>query len=104
MYIGLKHLLFLGVLTIQVHADTGCPPASFSSIPSALLSPSATTHRVLLPQGKGYTAFEMTNASPYSIIRTIPNFATELSPCAPPASGVNTFGVYAVGQLASGGY
>src|SRR5262249_16016888 len=74
----------------------------------ANLLPSATTHVSLLRQNDGsYTAFELTNSSPYRIIRTTPNFQKQLGSCPGlPAAGA-TLGSQppeAMARLSNGGY
>ena len=98
-------VLILTLLAWCGRADDACPSAFPSSILSATLLPSATTHRVLLRQSDGtYTAFEVANRPPYGNLLTIPNFARQLSSCLPPTDGVNLSGVTVVAQIASGGY
>src|SRR5207302_1267768 len=81
---------------------------NFQGAPSASLKPSASTHMVLLQQSDGsYTAFELTDASPYGIVRTLPNFQRQFTGC----PGFPVAGVYPPLQppevftpLSSGGY
>jgi uncharacterized protein (TIGR03437 family) len=55
---------------------------NFRGAASASLKPSASTHTLLLQQSDGsYTAFEMTDASPYRIVRTTRNFQKQLTAC-----------------------
>jgi uncharacterized protein (TIGR03437 family) len=64
------------------HAQPGCPPVNFQGAASASLKPSASTHMLLLQQSDGsYTAFEMTDASPYRIVRTTRNFQKQFAGC-----------------------
>src|ERR1035437_3274691 len=64
------------------HAQPGCPPVNFQGAASARLKPSASTHMLLLQQSDGsYTAFEMTDASPYRIVRTTRNFQKQFAGC-----------------------
>jgi uncharacterized protein (TIGR03437 family) len=64
------------------HAQPGCPPVNFQGAASASLKPSASTHMLLLQQSDGsYTAFEMTDASPYRIVRTTRNFQKQFVGC-----------------------
>jgi len=64
------------------HAQPGCPLLSFQGAASASLKPSATTHIVVLRQSDGsHTAFELTDASSYRIVRTTPNFQKQLTGC-----------------------
>jgi uncharacterized protein (TIGR03437 family) len=55
---------------------------NFRGAASASLKPSASTHTLLLRQGdESYTAFEMTDASPYRIVRTTHNYQKQLTGC-----------------------
>jgi hypothetical protein len=66
------------------HAQPGCPPVSFQNAVSANTNPSASTHLTFVRQSDGsYTAYEMADASPFGIIRTTPNFGSELTACLP---------------------
>jgi hypothetical protein len=90
------------------HAQPQCPLLNFQGAPSASLKPSASTHMVVLQQSNGsYTAFELTDASPYRIVRTSPNFQRQFTGC----PGFPVAGIYPIGQspeaftrLNSGGY
>jgi hypothetical protein len=71
----------------------------------AALAPSPGVHLVLLKQSDGsYTAFELSNTSPYGILRTIPHFEIQLSASSPTAIGLPQLGLITMVQLASGGY
>ncbi len=86
-------------------SQNGCPAFSFSSASSAALASSASTHRVLIKQGDGsYAAFEIENASAYSVVRSIPHFETQVRPCVPGFTGLNSFPVLAASQTNTGGY
>jgi FG-GAP repeat len=90
------------------HAQPRCPPLNFQGAPSASLKPTASTHIVVLQQSDGsYTAFELTDASPYRIVRTSPNFQRQFTGC----PGFPVAGIYPLIQppelftrLNSGGY
>ena len=98
-------ILLLALFAWNAPADDACPTSLPSLIGSAALAVSPTADRVLLRQSNAtYTAFEMAGTPPYNILRTIPNFAKQLTTCWPVATGVYPFAVNAVAQLASGGY
>src|ERR1035438_1918647 len=98
-------MLSFTLLVTYAHADPGCPPVSFTSARSATLAPAPGVHRVLLKQSDGsYTAFELNNASPYRVLRTIPHFEKQISACAPIGTGLPQSNLYAVAQLPSGGF
>ena len=90
------------------HAQPQCPLLNFQGAPSVSLKPSASTHIVVLQQSDGsYTAFELNDASPYSIVRTSPNFQRQFTGC----PGFPVAGIYPLIQppelftrLNSGGY
>jgi uncharacterized protein (TIGR03437 family) len=90
------------------NAQPACRPVEFQSAASASLKPSASTHITLLRQTDGsYTAFELTDASPYRIVRATPDFQKQFTTCpGPPVSGILPFlqppEVFT--RLASGGY
>ena len=76
---ALAILVLIGACT---HAQPGCPAVSFQAAVSANLKPTASSHITLARQSDGsYTAYEMTDASPYRIIRTTPRFGTQLTEC-----------------------
>src|ERR1035437_4312951 len=81
--VGLSGLALAVALAAGIaHALPGCPPVNFQGAASASLKPSASTHTLLLQQSDGsYTAFEMTDASPYRIVRTTRNFQKQLTAC-----------------------
>jgi hypothetical protein len=55
---------------------------TFQGAASASLKPATTTHTALLRQTDGsYTAFELTDAAPYRIVRTTRNFQRQLTGC-----------------------
>jgi FG-GAP-like repeat len=99
------YILSLTLLVGYAHADPGCPPVSFTSARSATLQPTPSTHRVLLKESDGsYTAFELSNTSPYSIARKVPHFEKQLSACAPTANGLPSLGSITLAHIPSGGY
>ena len=64
------------------HAQPACPSVSFQGAASASLKPSLSTHMVVLRQSDGsYTAFELTDASPYRIVRTTEDFQRQFAGC-----------------------
>jgi uncharacterized protein (TIGR03437 family) len=64
------------------HAQPACPSVNFQGAASASLKPSLSTHMVVLRQSDGsYTAFELTDASPYRIVRTTENFQRQFTGC-----------------------
>ena len=81
--VGLSGLALAVALAAGIaHAQPGCPPVNFQGAASASLKPSASTHTLLLQQSDGsYTAFEMTDASPYRIVRTTRNFQKRFTGC-----------------------
>jgi hypothetical protein len=100
----LTRIMVVTLLAGYAHADDECTPVSFLSAHSAVLAPSPTTHRVLVRQGNSYTAYELANSPPFSLLRTIPHFEKELSACIPPVSGFGYAGVLAIARTPSGGY
>ena len=79
----LLRLLLAGAIGCTgVMAQAGCPGVSFQTASWASLTPTAGSHLNLLRQNDGsYTAYETGNESPYTIVRTIPNFQKQLSVC-----------------------
>src|ERR1700732_1616264 len=95
----------LVLLAFCAHSNAQCPPVSFLSPQSATLNPAQGVHRVLLKQSDGsYTAFEMSDAPPHGLIRKIPNFQKQLSPCQPTTTGLPSLDALAVAQTPEGGY
>ena len=84
--------------------QSGCPGLSFSSASSAALASSPSTHRVLVKQGASYTAYELSNASPYSVIRTTPHFETQVRSCAPGVTGLSDAIPFVVARSQAGGF
>jgi uncharacterized protein (TIGR03437 family) len=95
---------FLFCSALAIYGQPGCPTVTFPAVSSAPLSSSSSTHRILLKQPDGsYTAFELSNAPPFNLLRTIPHFENQLSPCVPGTTGLNSFTVLGLAQLATGG-
>src|SRR2546429_7574808 len=66
----LKVCTVMAASAVCAQAQTSCPPVNFQTAVSANLEPSTSSHIVLLRQSNGsYTGYEMTNQSPYRIIR-----------------------------------
>jgi FG-GAP-like repeat len=85
---SLKFWLWLSITVVAsaawAQAQPGCPAVNFQTAVSANLQPSDSSHIVLLRQSDGsYTGYEMTNQSPYRIIRATPNFQKQLTACLP---------------------
>jgi hypothetical protein len=86
-------------------AQSNCPSVAFPAAKSAALLSSPTTHRLLAKQSDGsYTAYEMSNTSPYAVLRTIPHFDRQLSACVAPSTSIFTFVVTSVTPVPTGGY
>src|SRR5215469_12310319 len=65
-----------------------CPEFLFQNAVTATAAPSATSHTVVARQPDGsYTAYELSNTSPYPIIRETPNYAATLDACLPARGG-----------------
>jgi uncharacterized protein (TIGR03437 family) len=80
-------IIFLVLAAVCAGAQTTCPPINFLSATTVNLDATASSHLVLLRQADGsYTAFEVANASPYGVLRTIPNFQQQFSNCLPAAN------------------
>jgi len=76
-------------LAACAQAQPGCPAVAFKTAVSANLQPSAASHIVLLRENDGsYTAYEMTNESPYRIVRKTPNYQKQLTACLPSHSSL----------------
>jgi hypothetical protein len=76
-------------LAACAQAQPGCPAVAFKTALSPDMHPSAASHIVLLRESDGsYTAYEMTNASPYRIVRKTPNYQKQLTQCLPSHSSV----------------
>ncbi len=96
----------IAVFLACARAQTVCPPIQFQLGYAAGLTPSANSHQVLLKQPDGsYTAFELSDTSPYRILSTTPNFQKQVLVCPAPAhfapAGVSP---QAVAKLSDGGY
>jgi uncharacterized protein (TIGR03437 family) len=101
----LPNLIAVSVFAQDATAQAGCPAVSFSSVASAALLPTTSTHRVLVKQSDGsFTAFDLSNTLPYGILKVIPHFDKQLRPCVPSATGSNDSQVLAIAQIPSGGY
>jgi hypothetical protein len=67
-----------------VRAQPGCPPVNFQNVISTSTQPSASSHLTFVRQADGsYTAYEMSDASPYKVTGTTRNFGSELARCMP---------------------
>src|SRR5580658_798344 len=63
-------------------AQTTCPPINFLNAKTINLNPTSSSHLVLLRQSDGSdTAFEVANATPYGVLRSIPHFEQQFSNC-----------------------
>ena len=93
---------------VLAQAQPSCAAVAFQGAASANLKPSATTHILLLKQtDSSYTAFELTDAAPYRIVRATRNFQKRLTGCpGRPVQGFlpGTQPPEAVARLNSGGY
>ena len=104
-----KVLLIPGVAmvgSVCVAAQPGCPAVSFQAAYSQSLTPTPSSHVVLLQQAdNSYTAYEAANASPYSVIGTTPHFEKQLTACPPgaPATG-NSVTTEAITRTQAGNY
>ena len=77
-------LLFLYSCCRLIEAQPGCPAAQFQGTVSTPAAPSSSSHIVVARQPGGtYTAYEITNASPYRIIRATLDYAATLDACLP---------------------
>jgi hypothetical protein len=78
-------LLFTCWACSLAQAQSLCPPVQFQGAITASGAPSSSSHVLVTRQPDGsYTAYEVTNSSPYRIIRTTPKYATTLDGCLPP--------------------
>lgn len=76
--------LFILISTICLGAEIVCPPFSFLDARSVNMTPSATSHLAVAYQADGsYTAYELSNTSPYRVIRTTPHFERQFAACLP---------------------
>ena len=93
---------------VLAQAQSGCPAVAFQGAASANLKPSATTHIFFLKQtDSSYTAFELTDAEPYRIVRATRSFQKQLAACPGlPVQGFfpGTQPPEAIARLSSGGY
>src|SRR5260370_19656080 len=75
-------LLVVLAIRATLPAQPACPPATLQTAAVANLVPSASSYQVLLRQADGsYTAKEITNAAPYQVLSTFPNFQRQLRTC-----------------------
>jgi hypothetical protein len=66
------------------HAQSACPWVHFKNVPSASLSPTATTRLNLVRQVDGsYTSYETASGSPYGLLSVTPHFEKQLTSCPP---------------------
>ncbi len=82
-------------------------PVSFQTQSAASLTPTASSHIVLLRQSNGsFTGYEVQNAAPFAVLNTIPEFQNQLTLCPPPPAGVSPSltAPQAFAQLSAGGY
>ena len=79
--------LFAAIL----NAQPGCPPVNFQNVISTSTQPSASSQLTFVRQPDGsYTAYEMSNATPYNLIGTTRNFGSELTRCVPREASLPT--------------
>ena len=75
-------IVVLLLAAVCAGAQTTCPPINFLNATTINLSPTSSSHQVLLRQSDGsYTAFEVANATPYTVLRTIPHFEQQFLSC-----------------------
>ena len=80
-------IIFPMLAAVCAGAQTMCPPINFLNAKTINLNPTSSSHLVLLRQSDGsYTAFEMANATPYGVLRSIPHFEQQFSNCLPRAT------------------
>ena len=78
------NLKFISALLAAVCAcaQTTCPPINFLNAITVNLDPTDSSHLVLVRQSDGsYTAFEVANAAPYGVLRSIPHFDKVFANC-----------------------
>ena len=74
-----RMLLFVACVHFA-YAQSGCDPVGFQRAGWAALVPTSTSRIILLKQNDGsYTGYEVTNTAPFRVMRTVPNFQTQLS-------------------------
>src|SRR5271157_1656915 len=72
------------VLSIPLMAQSTCAGVNFLNARTVSLKPSATSHINVVRQNDGsYTGFEVSDTSPYRVIRTMPHFETQFGTCLP---------------------
>lgn len=77
-------VIFLLLAATSASAQPACPPIHFLNANTVDLTPTLSSHLVLLRQeDSSYTAYELANASPYRLLRTIPHFEKQFSNCLP---------------------
>ncbi len=87
------------------YAQSECDPVDFQRAGWASLDTTLTSHLILLKQTDGtYTGCEVTNTAPFTVIRTIPDFKTQLSQCAPMTGAAIFLPSQVSAHLSSGGY
>ena len=75
-------IIFPMLAAVCAGAQTTCPPIDFLNAKTINLNPTSSSHLVLLRQSDGsYTAFEVANARPYGVLRSIPHFEQQFSNC-----------------------
>jgi FG-GAP-like repeat/FG-GAP repeat len=82
-------------------------PVSFQTQSAASLTPTASSHIVLLRQNSdSFTGYEVQNVSPFTVMNTNSAFLNQLTVCPPPPSGLPPSAAppQAFAQLTSGGY
>lgn len=80
----LSLLVLLCSFCSLIEAQSGCPAVLFQGAVGAPAALGPSSHIVVVRQPGGtYTAYELTNASPYRILRTTPDYAATLDACLP---------------------
>src|SRR5260370_26101306 len=75
-------VIFAGPAILHAQA---CLPVLFQTGAFASLTPSASSHQVLIRQSDGsYTAYEIPYTAPYHVLSTVPNFPQQLRTCPNP--------------------
>ena len=77
-------ILFFFFVSRFAQSQSACPAVQFQGTATALASPTSSSHIVVARQLDGsYTAYELSNTSPYPILHTTPNYAAALDACLP---------------------
>jgi hypothetical protein len=100
-------ILLAGLAVVGAAAEPGCPAVSFQAAYSESLTPTSSSHIVLLKQpDNSYTGYEVTNASPYTVLGTTPHFEKQLTACppAPAAAPLASLNFETMARTASGNY